>query len=57
MVITQYTKLEAHRRFGGTYRLHLQGGGVSLAREQKETQRDLQYFDCGSIVCVNLVIL
>jgi hypothetical protein len=30
--------LNVNLRFGGTYRLHLQGGGISLARDQRESR-------------------
>jgi hypothetical protein len=35
--ITPCSPLRFNRRFGGTYRLHLQGGRISLARNQLES--------------------
>jgi hypothetical protein len=37
--ITLCSPLKVNRRFGGTYRLHLQGRGISRARNQRESRR------------------
>jgi hypothetical protein len=34
--VTQYSQLKVNRRFGGTWRLHLQGRRISQARNQSE---------------------
>jgi hypothetical protein len=36
--ITPCSPLKVNRRFGGTYRLHLQGRGMSRARNQRESR-------------------
>jgi hypothetical protein len=36
--ITPYSPLRVNRRFGGTYRLHLQGRRISRARCQRESK-------------------
>jgi hypothetical protein len=36
--ITPYSPLKVNRRFGGTYRLHLQGRRISPTRNQRESK-------------------
>jgi hypothetical protein len=36
--IMPYSPLRVNRSFGGTYRLHLQGGKISGARNQRESR-------------------
>jgi hypothetical protein len=36
--ITPCSPLKANRRFGGTYRFHLQGQRISRARNQRESR-------------------
>jgi hypothetical protein len=46
--ITPCSPLKVDRRFGGTYRLHLQGRRISRARNQRESRRQAErcvFFD------------
>jgi hypothetical protein len=50
MDITPCSPLKVNRRFGGTYRLHLQGRRISRARNQLESMWQAEHFQCSPII-------
>jgi hypothetical protein len=48
--LTQCSPLEVNRRFGGTYRLHLQGLKISRARNQREIRWEAEFWFLARII-------
>jgi hypothetical protein len=48
--ITPCSPSRARRRYGGTYRLHLQGGRINRARNKRESTLLVTCFEVGSLL-------